>query len=183
MAYKRRIYIINPKFQIRFSLLISLLVFLSSLIYPFAIYDLMSSLIEKSAGENAAELEHQRTNLLIILSLWQIGFTALVFIICIFFSHKVAGPLYKLSKFLTAIRDGRAHGTLFFRKGDYFQELADEFNETVGRLEEEHKKDFVYLAEVSAYINNLSLVVPEDKKIVLKEITEKLSEIQNRFHS
>ena len=49
--------------------------------------------------------------------------------------------------------------------------------------EEEHKKDLVYISEVTTYINNLSLVVPEDKRVVLNEIIVKLNEIQNRFHS
>jgi iron-sulfur cluster repair protein YtfE (RIC family) len=46
---------------------------------------------------------------------------------------------------------------------------------------EEYQNDFVYLSEVNAYINNLSLVVPDDKKPVLSEIHKKLSDIQRKF--
>ena len=56
------------------------------------------------------------------------------------------------------------------------------FNKTFENIQENYRKDFVYLSEVSAYINNLSLVVPDDKKIVLSEISKKLEEIQSRFN-
>jgi sensor histidine kinase YesM len=146
----------------------------------------MTSFVEYAAKSNpelSSQLEEKRKSLVVILSLWQLGFTSLVFVVCIFFSHKIAGPIYKMQKFLRAIRDGLDYGTLFFRKGDYFSELADDFNETFEQIKEDYKKDFVYISEVNAYLNNLSMVVPDDKKIVLKEITQRLSEIQERFNS
>ena len=184
-GYKRSTYIINPRFQIKFSLYVCGLVFVSSIIYPLTIFDLLTSFIGfigAKSPEMAKALEGKRSSLIVILTLWQIGFTALVFISCIFFSHKIAGPLFKLQKFLQAKRDGLDHGKLFFRKGDYFQEVADDFNDAFEEIEEEHQQDLAYLEEVSSYINNLSMVVPEDKKAVLAEITSKLNQIQNRFN-
>lgn len=78
-------------------------------------------------------------------------------------------------------RDGQHVPRLTFRNGDYFQDLADDFNDTILSVQERHKNDVVYLAEISSYLNNLSLVVPEDKKAVISEINKKLSEIQERF--
>lgn len=184
-AYKRSIYLINPKFQLKFSGLVCLLVFISSLIYPFTIYDLLNSFItlfgEKSPSLSA-QLVEKRESLIVILTLWQIGFTALVFIICIFFSHKIAGPMYKVQKFLAQIRDGGKRDRLYFRQGDYFPEVADDFNDTFEEIEERYQNDLVYLGEVTSYLNNLSMVVPDDKKAVLNEITTKLTEIQERFN-
>ena len=183
-AYKRKIYLIDPKFQIKFSLSICLILFVSSLIYPFTIYDLMSQFINYAASHStdiAQTIDQKRKSLIIILILWQLGFTALVFIIGIFFSHKIAGPIYKLKKHLRMIRDGQASEDLYFRQGDHFHDLADEINDTFNTLREEYRNDFVYLSEVNAYINNLSLVVPDDKKPVLSEIHKKLSDIQKKF--
>jgi signal transduction histidine kinase len=126
-------------------------------------------------------LDDRKSSILVVLTLWQLGFTALIFVICIFFSHKVAGPLYKLKKFLIQVKEGQNISRLSFRKGDYFQDIADEFNSAIEKLQNEHKNDFVYLSEVNTYLNNLSLVVPEDKKVVLREIRKKLDEIQERF--
>jgi hypothetical protein len=183
-GYKRRTYLVNPEFQIKFSLYVCGLVFISSIIYPLTIYDLITSFIGFVATKNpqvAQELEGKRSGLIMILTLWQVGFTALVFIICIFFSHKIAGPMYKLQKFLRAKRNGDDSGRLFFRKGDYFQEVADDFNEAFEEIEDQYHQDLTYLSEVNSYISNLGMVVPEDKKAVLNEITQKLTQIQNRF--
>lgn len=210
-GYKRSIYLINPKFQLRFSLYVCLFLFLSSIVYPITIYDVMSNFLDSSVkqkekiellyercGSTCADLqgkdktisakqlqqslEAKRKSLISVLALWQIGFTALVFIMCIFLTHKVAGPLFKLQKFFTAIAEGGDNGRLFFRSGDYFTELADSYNDAINQLKEDYKNDFVYLSEVSAYINNLSLVVPDDKKAVLNEINKRLNEIQGKFN-
>jgi len=176
--------LINPGFQLKFSLLVSFIIFLSSLIYPLTIHDLITSVgaqLAESSPELSSQLSDQKVALIVILGLWQLGFTLLAFIVCIFMTHKVAGPLFKLQKYLSRIRDGHFNGRLFFRKGDYFHELAEDINETFDSIQENYKNDFVYLSEVNAYLNNLALVVPDDKKVVLKEITQKLSEIQDRF--
>jgi signal transduction histidine kinase len=123
----------------------------------------------------------KRTTLIIILAMWQAGFTILVFIIGIFFTHRIAGPIYKMKKHLRLIRDGHTTDDLYFRKGDHFQELADEFNKTIHKIRDDYRNDFVYLSEVNAYINNLSLVIPDDKKPVLNEINQRLLEIQKKF--
>jgi len=180
MAYQRKIYLINPRFQLKFSLLVCVILSLATLPYPLVIYDFMSQLI-RSNPTLAQNLEEKKQTLFLFLALWQIGLTILVFVICIFFSHKIAGPMYKLRQFLSRIREGQPFSKLFFREGDYFTEVADDLNETFEKMSDDYKNDFVYLSEVSAYINNLAMVVPSDKKAVLTKITERLDEIQTRF--
>jgi signal transduction histidine kinase len=181
--HKRSIYLINPRFQIRFCLFVALIVFVSSIIYPFTIYEVIDSFIEylSASSPNAIpQIKENRQKLIVILSLWQLGFTALIFVICIFISHKIAGPIYKIKKHLASMREGLSHGKLYLRKGDYFHELADEMNETFSYLEERQKKDLVFLNEVNEYIKNLKMIVPENKQSVLEEISKRLSEMQDR---
>lgn len=186
MSNGRKIYLINPGFQIKFSLFISILLFVISIIYPFTIYELMNSIVNHlhSIMPNIAQdYDGKKKQIIFYLIMLQLSFTGLTFFICIFFSHRIAGPLYKLQKYLREYRDGLPRIPLTFRKGDYFQEVAEDVNLTLDQIEEDHKKDLVYISEVTTYINNLSLVVPEDKRVVLNEIIVKLNEIQNRFHS
>ncbi|MBT3979859.1 MAG: hypothetical protein HOE90_00820 [Bacteriovoracaceae bacterium] len=89
--------------------------------------------------------------------------------------------MFKLTKSLKDIAAGGPPQKIFFRKGDQFMEVAEAYNNAVEKMTQEHNDDFAYLSEVSSYINNLSLVVPEDKKSVLGEINTKLTEIQERF--
>lgn len=131
---------------------------------------------------NSAEmLKSSRDGLLTVLIAVQVAFLGLVFVVSIFLSHKTAGPMYKLSQYLERVRQGKEKNPLYFRNGDNFQEIATDINETIGYFKDQHNEDFEYLSEVSAYIQNISLVVPEDKKPVLLEIQSKLLEIQSRY--
>lgn len=184
MSYSRKIYLINPKFQYRLSLYAAILVFVTGLIYPFTVYALLNAISANFAINNpeiAKYYTDKRDILIFLLAGLHIGFSILTFFVCIFFSHRIAGPLYKLQKHLLSIREGFKPGRLFFRKGDYFQEVADDLNDTIEHIEDTYKNDLVYLSEVNSYINNLSLVVPDDKRVVLTEISSRLSEIQERF--
>lgn len=184
MAYSRKIYLINPKFQYRLSFYASILIFVTGLIYPFTIYVLLTTISTNFSLKNpeiALYYTEKRDLLILLLTGLHFGFAILAFFGCIFFSHKIAGPLYKLQKHLRMIRDGQSPGKLFFRGGDYFQDVADDVNETIEHIEDEFKTDLVYLSEVNTYINNLSLVVPDDKRVVLNEISSRLSEISDKF--
>jgi hypothetical protein len=184
VSYSRKIFLINPKFQYGLSFYASALVFVTGLIYPFTIYVLLSAISANFALTNpdiANYYTDKRDLLIFLLSGLHIGFVVLTFFGCIFFSHKIAGPLYKLQKHLRTIREGLSPGKLFFRKGDYFQDVADDLNDTIEHIEEGYKNDLVYLSEVNSYINNLGLVVPDDKRVILNEISSRLSDIQEKF--
>jgi len=183
--FKRTTYLINPKFQIRFSLFFCGLIFLSSLIYPLTIYDLLTSFIEytsQSSLQISSQLEDRRSSLLVILSLWQLAFLLIVFIISVFFSHKIAGPMFKLQKFLKEKKNGMTHDKLYFRKGDYFHEVAEDINAVFDQIDKNQFDDLIYLDEVKSYLGNLSMVVPEDKQAVLQEITSRIELIQERYN-
>ncbi len=153
-------------------------VLIGSLIYPFVIYDLFDY-ITKLQPSSATQFNEYRSELFTYMTITELGFVGLVFIIAIFLSHKVAGPMYKLKLFMRNIRETGEIKTLAFRKHDYFKEVADEFNQTidflVNKTEEEHK----YLTEIADYIENIALVVPEDKKPVLEEMRSKIQAMQN----
>ena len=175
MANLRRSYIINPKFQYKFSFIICSLIFIGSLIYPITIYDLFNYIIELNPGV-ADQTEAHRNNLIQFLVLMQISFMGVVFIFCIFISHKVAGPIYKLSTYLQNLRSTGEVTSLTFRDGDNFPELADEINKTVDFLVSKSEEEIQELKDLSAYLENLSLVIPEDKKPVLLAAQTKIKE-------
>ncbi len=162
--------------------MICFIVFLSSLIYPLTIYDLFNSFIQSTpSAMTQMELEEKRKALILWLSVYQAALCAIIFIVSIFISHKIAGPLFKLTTFFKKVSAGVNPGRLFFRSGDHFLELADDYNDAMETIQENHNADFAYISEVNSYISNLSQVVPEDKRPVLEEIVQKLTEIQERF--
>jgi hypothetical protein len=81
--------------------------------------------------------------------------------------------------YLADIRNGADFRQLTFRDKDYFHNVAEEVTDTVEYLTQKSEEEIEYLTEVSAYLENIALVVPEDKKPVLFEIQKKLQDISN----
>lgn len=105
----------------------------------------------------------------------------MVFILFIFFTHKIAGPMYKLKTHLENIRNGGAITPLTFRDGDHFQDVAEEISLFLETVSNNQENDFQYLDEVSIYLDNLSSILPDDKKPVINEISRKLELIKSRY--
>jgi hypothetical protein len=178
--YKRSIFLINPTFQLSFSLIVCSLIFISSLIYPIILMDFFNSLGNRFP-EVAANLKLAQNELLFFLAIIQIIFISMVFIIFIFMTHKVAGPMHKLKTHLASIREGSPIMPLAFRNGDHFHDVADEVSLFLETLTFNQESDFQYIDEVALYIENLSTVVPDDKKPVLSEISRRLMAIKSRY--
>jgi nitrate/nitrite-specific signal transduction histidine kinase len=73
--------------------------------------------------------------------LWVFGIGVLLVIIqivllTIFFSHKVAGPIYRIERQCHGIIDGDYTGEIILRKGDEMQNLAGLFNEVISKTRE-----------------------------------------------
>ena len=175
LANKRKIYVINPKFQYKFCFIISSLVFITSLIYPITINDLFNHFIALNPGE-AKQHGELKEQLIFYLALYQGLFIAFVFIFSIFISHKIAGPLYKLTQHLRNIRDTGEISKLTFRDGDNFPEIAEEINKTINFLADKSDEEIQTLTELSQYLDNLALVIPEDKKPVLEAAQHKIKD-------
>lgn len=175
--FKRTIFVINPSFQYKVSFMLCFLATLICSFYPVSIYEVFTQLSAKSPDLISSD---SRDNLLTWLVILQVAMTGLMFIACLFITHKIAGPLYKLKLYLTKVRNGEEPGTLSFRKNDYFHDIANDVTETIEYFQTKRHQDFEYIDEVIAYISNLSLVIPEDKKPVLKEAIKKLSDIRSK---
>lgn len=178
--YKRSIFLVNPSFQIKFSLLIGSLIFLSSLLYPLLFLDFFKDLAENNPAFYQV-IEQAQSQFILFLIFVQFIFSIIVLILFIFFTHKIAGPLFKLKKHLQGIREGNAITALTFRDGDYFHDIAEEVSELLESVVMNQEADFKFIDEVKLYLDNIAVVIPEDKKPIINEINFKLSQIQNRY--
>lgn len=128
-----------------------------------------------------ADLSEKRQTLILTLILWQLGFLGLTFVIFIFLTHKIAGPLYKLTQYLSAFNRGENYGKLKFRGGDYFPELADEYNKAMEKIIGTYHHDAAFLSEANEYLGKLTENLSDGEKIKVEKIRDKLSLIQNRY--
>ena len=178
--YKRSTFLIDPKFQLRFSVVVSLIFIAGSLIYAYVVHDFINDLGNQYALTKLGISEAAKSFLIFMIP-FQLLLTSLVILISIFLTHKVAGPLYKLKNHLTHIREGDPITPLEFRAGDNFTDVAEEVTLFLEWVVANQEADFKYVEEVSTYVDNLALVIPDDKKPVLNEISRRLKDISTRY--
>ena len=129
-AYKRKQYIVAPQFQLRYVGLILMLVFLTGILCAYVVYYTSMILL----GDKLANVYPQgrlistvnMVNMRILLSL--ILITPLVVVICIYASHKIAGPIYRIERHLAEMVSGNLSSHLILRQGDEFMGLAVRIN-------------------------------------------------------
>lgn len=135
-TYKRRIYLINKDFQIRFIIytatiaLITIAIFYGMLLFFF---DELVQLGLRSGFPTGhvyfkfiADNRYDMMN--IYFPIAAIFVFILIFISGTFFSHKIAGPIYRMNLYLRSLSLDSIVAPLSFRKKDFFQELATSYN-------------------------------------------------------
>ena len=188
-AYKRRIYFIDKKFQIKFILKFCALVALGGLLTIGIIYFLamqsttVSILNSRVAVRTTADFILPILAQTVVIVVVIIGLAAVM--ITLFFSHKIAGPLYRFKKVMEMLEKGDFSSGFKIRRLDQLQDLADTFNSMIARITSELvalKNNFYTLKEK---LNNISEnEVAEHKRAYLnelKKISEELNRIINYF--
>lgn len=132
MKYRRSNILINRKFQFKFAFFVCSWIFILSMIYPIIIYNLFEyflKFVPAQTPEMVLRMRDVQGQVIMLLAMLQLVFLAITFLISIFLSHRIAGPLYKLRKALDEISRGNFDQRITFRKNDHFTELQDTFNE------------------------------------------------------
>ena len=132
MNFKRRIFLINKPFQFRFAFYVCSWLFALSLSYLLIISVLFDYFFRYLAldplGPTLASLEKTREDIFLLLVVMQLVLIGTTFLISIFMSHKIAGPLYKLKNYFRVVAQGDYTQKLFFRNRDHFQDLIEPYN-------------------------------------------------------
>ena len=114
-------------------------------IYPLIVKNLFDYFLRYVAhdplGPELESLAHVRHEVLVLLGLTELAFLVMTFLMCVFVSHRIAGPLYKLRKGFEDFVNGNLRHELKFRTKDYFQNTADDFNRMVAALRARAKQD------------------------------------------
>lgn len=140
MGYQRSILLINRAFQLRFAIFGCLWIFALSVVYPLVIFGLFEFFFRYLArdpnGPPAEFLVSTRKEVMVLLVAFHVIFVTVTFLVNIFISHRIAGPLHKLKQHFALVKAGHLHDKVVFRKRDHFPEVAAEFNEMVVGLRE-----------------------------------------------
>jgi methyl-accepting chemotaxis protein len=149
---KRRTYLVNKEVQLRFA---ALLVFISLLtaiqLYvciAFIDSDLVSQAAKYGLTNDQTVLSFillQNKRLLIQVLAFLVFNMFLVGVFGFFFSHRMAGPVYRMEKFIKKIAEGDLSGTVRLRKGDHFQSFATSINLMVECLRQKRRDELEML--------------------------------------
>jgi methyl-accepting chemotaxis protein len=146
MRHKRRNFLVNPRFQLRFALFITTWVIGLSLMFPMLLNEAFSIITElvmrDPRGPEVAQVLAAKRDLFRNLYLLESAFVLVVFFLSVFLSHRIAGPIFKLDQYLReAAKTGHLKPMLKFRSGDHFLELAESYNEMVAAVQPESAAD------------------------------------------
>ncbi len=89
-------------------------------------------------GPSLVALQEVRKQMMWLLILLQGLFLAITFIISVFLSHRIAGPIYKLRKHIEMAKRG-IFEVVRFREKDHFKELAEDFNDLSAAIKSSQK--------------------------------------------
>jgi methyl-accepting chemotaxis protein len=155
MVYKRKNYVIDKKFQFRFIaaflvlIIVSLVIFSAGFAGYYYIRYMMGEnifnefitihkkvMVENEAGEILSQTKDLPpvnrleiilppiliNNLIILIAVSIIG---------IFYSHKIAGPVYRIQEDIKRVLDGEKDVVIKLRKKDKLHTLAEEVNKLI----------------------------------------------------
>jgi len=139
-VFKRKSYLINPRFQISFILILTgfsltvLTVVYISLMRFFDHYTKNGQGLGLSNKHIFFEFinsqKHFMNRLFLFTSIFLIVFE---FIFGLLYSHRICGPLQNMKSFLDHQDPNKTQKLLAFRKTDYFKDLAESFNQFMSR--------------------------------------------------
>ena len=138
------------------------LFFLSSLISALVLYKNLQTPISPHYGAAHMILTQVRESLavktitinLIFFILIAIG----IILLCILYSHRIAGPLFKVKQYAATLGEGRFEERIRFRKKDAVHDLADVLNETAKACQDKKERFRADLKELEEGLKALSAV-------------------------
>jgi len=185
MRNLRRHLIINPLFQVKFALLFTLAVAVFSLIFPIFVYTMLSNLeghdFFQKHGNAAQALREARYDLFIFLGLTSLVTVVTSFVLALFHSHRIAGPLYKLRMSMVAMQQGILDRHIKFRTNDNFPELADGFNAMTDAIFIRRRRDFETVSSVIPKLERLQRSLSGEEQAIVTEALTALQELSREL--
>lgn len=155
-------YLLNKRYQLRFTLFLVAVcaLLMSGLGYLVAreansatkvgISNAEAILAEPALSAEKARLVTEQSRITLLLVITGVLLTVGLFLYGIKMTHKVAGPLYKVSLYFEKVRNNRFDAVYGLRKGDHLIEFYEHFKEAHAALREHQEVDVTVLRKVVA---------------------------------
>ncbi|MBU1061906.1 MAG: methyl-accepting chemotaxis protein [Candidatus Omnitrophica bacterium] len=161
LLFRRRRYIIKKGFQLRYIGIIFAVALLSSMVTGYTVFTTGWSLL----GEKLANVYPQgrllgvlqTTNLTLVKNL--LLSSPLIFILGLLFSHKIAGPIFRIEKTLDDIAKGNLALRVRLRRGDELGDLADIINAMIEKLNNTVKLDKMVSSKIQKDLDAIRKII------------------------
>lgn len=168
--YRRKTYVVDRQFQFKYTAIIVLIGAAIALVCGYFIYEAWRENTELLEISNAitSEINARESSKVF----WAVGiFVALevvgLFLWGILVTHRIAGPLFLIDRYLNAVREGQLPDIRPLRRRDELQTFFDSFSATVDAIRERETEDSEAIAEAL-------------KQLPDGETKDTLQKIQNR---
>ena len=150
--------LIDKRFQLKYTLIVVFLALVISIVLGFLLVGRVSEntvlTLDNLRGMNAepeflsrseAALVERDREVIVFLVVCLVGLVLGITILGIFVTHKVAGPIFVMSRYLKEIAHGNLREVRALRKGDELLEFYDTFQRMLTSLRERETRDIAAL--------------------------------------
>ena len=132
---------VNPEFQLKYSLILTAVGFLLSVVTLVLSYTYIRVTIIDIVGHNNRILEKFLTPFLVLFGIFSAFFCAVLFLVAKTLSHQIAGPLYAFEKFISDTLAGQDREFKLRAKDEFkeLEEIAKSLRTRIRDLEEKAK--------------------------------------------
>ncbi|NQT32348.1 MAG: hypothetical protein HQ594_01590 [Candidatus Omnitrophica bacterium] len=153
---RRKKYLLLIRFQLKYILYILGFLYLGALISGYIVYTTAwLTLGEKLANVYpSGRLFYIWRSANVQLILWMLGVSPLFVVLGIFLSHRIAGPIYAIGKYIDKLLMGDYSHPLNLRKHDELKGLAVKVTEVRNKLKDDKEKREKNILEVETLIDS-----------------------------
>lgn len=174
MKHRRKTLLIDRYFQIRFSLFVTSWVLVLTLVFPSILYssiDAFLRILSRKVDIHTLQgIQNFQAEIVSAIIFFMVVVAVLIFLISLYVSHRVAGPVYKIRNALEGWKEGQVATHLTLRKADYFSELAEAYNEAA----DQHTRTQDGIQKSCDQLSKLSQSLEPQHQAQVKEIVSNL---------
>jgi hypothetical protein len=169
----------KPGYQFRFLLWLYLISAAGAGVLFAILYFALSQPLPESYESTYHALRGMAGYLRAILATSVLAYALLVFgslaALCIYWLHKVAGPLYRMERVIEGYRSGYPIRAVSFRSNDQIEPLADAFNDWIGTLRRDRQRWLAAMEEADRLCLQDEPTCQAHMEAALRKIGEGLS--------
>lgn len=173
---QRKKFLINKRFQFKYTAMLVGILILMIILVEWDIYYAIKTILQKVFFME--ELRHDLTAFHFLVAVKFLVFMVFVAFMSIYFSHRIAGPVYRLEKnLMNMISEGDLTKQFCLRENDELKELAGALNTMTSNLrikllaeEEFREKTRVQINEILEIIKERETISKEDRTLIMDKI-------------